>query len=127
MAQADAVAADPAVLDGDILPDHLRDPQVADGPGRRLYGIAGRRLPRFAADADHLSDAIDALRHRSPFLPGAWPSRWQALAGKDCATFRGRSGRVPARWDGAGRFPACPVRAFRPRTGAGASRPIAAT
>src|SRR5579875_1697590 len=58
-----------AVLDRHILAQDLRNAKIADGFGRSLDRVAGGCLPRFAADADNLGYAVDALRHAvSPVL-----------------------------------------------------------
>ena len=64
--EADAEGADPTVLDRHVLAHDLGDAQVADRLRRRLDRVPRGRLPRFAADSDHLGDAVDAVGHRSP-------------------------------------------------------------
>ena len=54
---------DPAVLDREVLADHLGDAQVAHRLRGRLDRRAGGGLPGLRARADHLGDAIDAVGH----------------------------------------------------------------
>lgn len=61
--QTDAVGLDGAVLDHDVLTDHLGDPQIADRLGSRLHGHAGGCGPRLAAGADDLGHSVNAVRH----------------------------------------------------------------
>src|SRR5262245_36649707 len=63
-----AVGRDLALLDDDVLLDHLGDAQVAQRPGSAFDRHFRRSLPRLCAGANHFDYVVDALGHVS--LPG---------------------------------------------------------
>src|SRR3954454_9657829 len=66
--EPDAVLLDLPVLDRDVLPDHLGDPQVADALGGGLDGIGRSLCPPIRTGPDHLGDAVHTACHTSPPL-----------------------------------------------------------
>src|SRR3954453_697747 len=81
--QAYAVALHRAVLDRDVLTDHLRDPQVADALRGGLDRVLRGSCKRVRARPDHLGDPVDAVGHAcsSPCLRGPLDSfTWRARA-----------------------------------------------
>src|ERR1700694_5519101 len=61
--EPDPVSRDLAVLDGQVLPHHLGDAQVAQSLGRGLDGALRGRLPGLAAGPHQLGHPVDAVGH----------------------------------------------------------------
>src|SRR4051812_19567342 len=97
--EPDPVLLDLAVLDRDVLPNHLGDPQVADALGRGLDRVGRGLRPSIGAGPDYLGNAVDTASHTGPPIVGAGPLDSFRLA----RSAQPRGGRSSGRRGGSGR------------------------
>src|SRR6516225_9596554 len=79
-AQPDPESRHRAVLDRDVLSEHLGDSEVAHASRGCLYRVASGGLPRLTAYTDHLGHAVHAVCHAVLLIVGGgrWSERYRA-------------------------------------------------